>query len=54
MHLQGDIQERLIYRTDIYIDHDIKKYQYSNQDIDYPQRLIGMILSSLHRALRVL
>ncbi|KAI3382143.1 hypothetical protein SNEBB_011136 [Seison nebaliae] len=35
-----DLQERLIFRADIYIQTEIENYQWSSSDIDYPNKLM--------------
>lgn len=39
--LHKDVQEKLIYRVEMYIRHEIKGYQGSTEDLDYPSLLFA-------------
>jgi hypothetical protein len=36
------VQERLIFRAQMYIRDDIQAYACSKEDLDYPQKLISL------------
>lgn len=40
--LVGDVGERLVYRTHMYADADIRKYSPAQGDLAYPDKLIMM------------
>jgi hypothetical protein len=43
-----DVQERLVYRTHIYIQTDITGYKPAPGDLAYPDKLVMMEVGSLH------
>jgi hypothetical protein len=40
--LVGDVGERLVYRTHMYADADIRKYSPAGGDLAYPEKLVMM------------
>lgn len=42
LQMLEDVQERLVYRTHIYIRHEILNYQPAQGDLAYPDKLIMM------------
>ena len=43
-----DVQERLVYRTHIYIRQEILGYRPAQGDIAYPEKLVMMEVSVVH------